>query len=128
MTDRDRLVELIHSALAKELIKNKIYGFPVVEGAIADHLIENGVIVSPCKVGDTVYYLGDRLLTSSVLPNTVYEAHVVRIVTNKLDTSLVIHIHNEFGVTEIPKISEFGKTVFLTREEAERELERRCEE
>jgi hypothetical protein len=27
---------------------------------IADHLLENGVIVPPCKVGDTVYVLGDE--------------------------------------------------------------------
>lgn len=26
--------------------------------AIADHLLENGVIVPPCKVGDVVYFVG----------------------------------------------------------------------
>lgn len=51
---RDRLIDLLYEAEGQ--VNND---YPTVE-QIADHLIANGVIVPPCKVGDTVYYL-DRV-------------------------------------------------------------------
>ena len=89
---------------------------------LADYLIKNGVIVPPCKVGDKVYYVSKNPLNLSVLPNIIYDAEVVRIVTTRLGTSLVIQIHNDYGCTEIPDIKDWGQTVFLTREEAEQSL------
>ena len=53
MTDRDRLIELIEQAEGQ--INNDM---PSIE-QIADYLLANGVIVPPCKVGDTVYYVDD---------------------------------------------------------------------
>lgn len=48
MTDRDRLICLIMGANSPCV--------SLAEGErIADHLLDNGVIVPPCKVGDTVY-------------------------------------------------------------------------
>jgi hypothetical protein len=44
---RDRLIELLEQGH-----KNYLY-----YDQIADHLIENGVIVPPCKVGDVVYVI-----------------------------------------------------------------------
>ena len=116
MTDRDKLIELIEEA------KNKYNNFLFEKELIADHLLTNGVIVPPCKVGDKVYYMSKNPINLSVLPYTIYEANIVRIVTTKLGTSLVIQIHNEYGCTEIPNINYFGKTVFLTKEEAEEKL------
>ena len=43
---RDRLIELIEEAIEEESTSS---------ANIADYLRENGVIVPPCKVGDTVY-------------------------------------------------------------------------
>lgn len=80
------------------------------------------VIVPPCKVGDKVYYFSENPLCLSVQPYRIYEADVVRIVTVGLGTSLVIQIRNEYGCTEIPDVNEWGKTVFLTKEEAEQAL------
>ena len=112
---RDRLIELLNADMSG------CDGDYAEE--MADQLLANGVIVPPCKVGDTVYYINVNSLNLWVKPNTIYEADVVRIVTTKLGTSLVIQIHNEYGCTEIPNIKDFGKTVFLTREEAEQKLE-----
>ena len=89
---------------------------------LADHLLKNGVIVPPCKVGDTVYYFSHRPFNLSVKANTVYEAEVVRIVTTRLGTSLIIQIRNEYGCTEIPDIRSWGISVFATKEEAEKAL------
>lgn len=111
---KERLVELIDRCT----IDNDM---PSSE-RLADYLLANGVIVPPCKVGDIVYYFSENPLNLSVQTNTIYEAKVVRIVTTNLGTTLVIQIHNDYGCTEIPDINDFGKTVFLTREEAERAL------
>ena len=84
---------------------------------------EQGLLLRlPCKVGDTVYYFSHRPFNLSVQANTIYEAKVVRIVTTSMGTQLVIQIHNEYGCTEVPDVRDFGKTVFLTREEAESAL------
>ena len=114
---RDRLIVLVKESLMKHIDKSCLLAENIV-----DDLMANGVIVPPCKVGDTVYCFSHRPFNRSVISNEVYEAHVVRIVTNHFGTSLVIQIHNRYGVTEVPQITDFGKTVFLTREEAERAL------
>ena len=96
-----------------------------IAGVYADHLLANGVIVPPCKVGDTVYYFSHRPFNLSVKANTIYEAKAIRIVTTSLGTQIVIQIRNEYGCTEVPDVRDFGKTVFLTREEAEAALKGR---
>ena len=86
---------------------------------------ENGLLVRlPCKVGDTVYYI-NTVPHIALYQNTIYKAEVARIVATHLGTSIVIQIHNDYGCTEIPNINDIGKTVFLTREEAEAALKAR---
>ena len=125
---RERLVELLDDAEYKNLdyeMANKFYPFDDYKSHsefVADYLLANGVIVPPCKVGDKVYYFSKNPINLSVQANTIYEADVVRIVTTYLGTSLVIQIHNEYGCTEIPSVDEWGITVFLTKEEAEKAL------
>ena len=53
MNERERLVELLNkSCEARGWLMNGA-------GTIADYLLENGVIVLPVKVGQTVYYIFD---------------------------------------------------------------------
>ena len=127
---RDRLIELIKQG--DKTFGDKYTGkimshIDELYDFIADHLLANGVIVPPCKVGSKVYYFTQKPLCLSVQENTVYEAEVVMITTNRLGTSLVIQIRNEYGCTELPSIDEWGKTLFLTREEAEQALQRKDE-
>ena len=68
---------------------------------------EGRLVVLPCKVGDTVFY-NDTY-------GNVYEAIVQSIV---IDKSRTIFITSGIGFDEIM----VGKTVFLTREEAEAAL------
>ena len=89
---------------------------------LADYLLANGVFVPPCKVGDKVYYFSKNPINLSVMANTIYEADVVRIVTIRIGTTLVLQIHNEYGCTEIPDVNDWGITVFPTKEEAEEAL------
>ena len=116
---RDRLIELVKASLMKHIDKSCL-----LAENIADDLLTNGVIVPPCKVGDTVYYLNT---TYHMAPkrNAIYEAKVTRIVTTDLGTWLVIQIRTGGdGCWEIPDIRDWGKTVFLTREEAEQALQK----
>lgn len=115
---RDRLVELIYAANEK-FDETDCTDEEAVE-LLADHLLVNGVIVPPCKVGDTVYWLNfyNHLM---LYRDKYYEAEVVRIVVTRFGVFCVIRVRGEHATYEIPDV-EFGKNVFLTREEAERAL------
>ena len=107
MTDRDRLVELLKDTLHEWECDVSIK--TVTE--IAEHLISNGVIVPPCKVGDRVYRPSDCLgvVQFVIVSFTIYESEMF--FTD--DSENIIYL------------SDIGKTVFLTREEAERALKER---
>ncbi len=94
---RDRLIELI-----KDIVH------PYFAEDIADHLLANGVIVPPCKVGDWVYILRNGELHR----NHICQMHIAQTYAQTFFSCY----GEKFGVEQI------GKTVFLTREEAERAL------
>ena len=111
MTDRDRLIKLIQEAeddyIVYEMAKvaHPVGLFRSREEYIADHLIANGVILSPVDIGKTVYKVS--LIGKIVSLNVVnYDCDVI---TSPYD---------------LISFNSFGKTVFLTREEAEKALER----
>ncbi len=107
MTERDRLFALIVSMP------------PEVRTAaeMTDYLLENGVIVPPCKVGDKVWY-HDCVPTSRGLER-ILRSSEVREITIDSHCSFVTLV----SYTSLD-LEKFGKTVFLTREEAEAALER----
>jgi hypothetical protein len=72
---RDRLVDLIKECHKKEndimFGENRPLEFDEWTGIYTDHLIENGVIVLPCKVGETLYvvqidYEGNYFMTTII--------------------------------------------------------------
>lgn len=69
---------------------------------LTDHLLANGVIVPPCKVGDVVFQVNCERVYESTVKNVIYDTNGVA-----------------FDERAI------GESIFLTREEAEKELERR---
>ena len=87
-----------------------------------EDLEEGGKLIElPCKIGDTVYYINTKTRLS-LFKSTVYEGEVVRFVTTRYGTSIVIQIRNEYGCTELYSEDNYNKTVFLTKEEAEAAL------
>ena len=112
MEMRDRLIELINDCRSMDG-----YGIDLVEKQ-ADHLLANGVIVPPCKVGDKIYMLvtrkthsfkfekGKRMLRVDNQHTFIKQTYLTRL--------------NFFKV-----LDDFGKTVFLTKEEAEKALKER---
>ncbi len=76
----------------------------------------------PCKVGDTVYFLNTKPHISLRM-NWIYKSKVARIVTIGSGSFIMIQMRTEYGCTELPAVRcDFGKTVFLAREEAEAAL------
>lgn len=85
---------------------------------LADYLIANGVIVPPCKVGDTVYVIS-RYYTGTWLIYSCTVEYITKYNSNSFINAVFSRDIN-FGLN----IVEFGKTVFLTREEAEQTLKK----
>lgn len=119
---RKRLIELMQKRFA-ELIKDGDWTFGEMLTNVADHLLANGVIVPPCKSGDTVYvvsryYAGDwEVYKCDIDTITIYENNTfISCVANDVRFGKI-----NFGLN----VSEIGKTVFLTKEEAEQALKER---
>ena len=110
---RDRLIELITKSGLVDTWNHHIDDFkepnPIDE--LVDYLLENCVIVPPCKVGDVVW-------------NRVLEPH--KVVSIEWYSPKVMHLHCEHHTFSVGKRS-LGKTVFLTREEAEQALKEGAE-
>jgi hypothetical protein len=106
---KERLVELLDEAFIKS---DDNYGMPNVN-QVADHLLADGWIRPPCKVGDKMYYDGEHF--ASHCKGEIMEATVAFINTEVCST-----FRGE--VDMVFDFDCFGKTVFLTREEAEAKL------
>lgn len=101
MTDRERLVELIEKARAA-MKKEELSCDLARNFFFAEYLLNNGVMVLPCNVGDTVYQHD----TVKIYPSTIRK--------------LIFDTENiAFDETAI------GESIFLTREEAEAALAER---
>lgn len=118
MTDRDRLIELIKNAPRKDVIYGDIKLDKPAQTvqSIADHLLANGVIVPPCKVGQTVYTYGAK---------RVKDWKITFCGKNSRGEHKMIAADDDFKNMLEFWDYDVGKTVFLTKEEAERALKER---
>lgn len=105
---KERLVELIKNSLNRHIGKSCL-----LAENIADDLLANGVIVPPCKVGDSIYWLKRDPETYEWY---IYQGKVDSV--RRYDDTTFIYISPICFFSE----TEIGKTVFLTREEAEAKL------
>ena len=88
--------------------------------AIADHLIANGMFLAPCKAGDTVYIIDDgggEESTPYVLGVTV-----TAIGYDIAGFWITMSLPLGFKISAHCGESSFGKTVFLTEEEAKEKI------
>ena len=125
MTDRERLIELL---------KKPIYPKVGVDPAevVADFLLDNGVIVLPCKVGDTLWVLWSL---TKARKKEVYPVEVYALRYDDKKNNMRVCVEGCFKYHENYKHfyrgtflwENVGKTVFLTLEEAEKALaEKEC--
>ena len=127
MTDRDRLIELLIEAEAMcdntlncEDCKYEHSGKCKNE-LTADHLLANGVIVPPCKVGDVVYFLLED--DFPVHRWFLSEEKITEICSKGFFTSAFYPAKEDFG--NYTGYELLGKEAFLALAEAERALKER---
>ena len=104
---RDRLMELIDRSKSFES-----RGLELLENQ-ADYLLENGVIVLPCKPGAEIYFAGiesGEILKGKLIKFSFEEDHIW---FNCQYSHWLAYWH---------PIEDFGVRVFVTREEAEQAM------
>ena len=119
---RDRLIELIWEI--PFMSENNEPFMRGVAGEIADHLLANGVIVLPCKVGQTVYMPWEW--------NDAKGIACLKVTTMSNILGFDWSCGTDFDTDDEGyadkyncgrfKFDDIGKTVFLTKEEAETAL------
>lgn len=120
MTDREKLIELLyHNIFPMSFERHRIEYY-------ADSLLDDGIIVPPCKPGDTVYMPWEWNGTKGVAILTV-----THIIINDSHSYIKAPLYSDdedysrkYGYGRF-EFDDFGKTVFLTPEEAEKALAER---
>lgn len=115
MTDRDKLIKLIadiqndFADWCAECAEDGYKSHQPFEEYFADKLLQNGVILPPCKVGQIVWLVRDGKIEETTVEKIVLK-----------DGGLYLKLLcNSFYETTCRSI---GKTVFLTKEEALKKL------
>ena len=130
MTNRERLIELQIKAY-KEWQANTNADASVAE-FVADYLLANGVIVPPCKVGDTVYVIFHKKVIQGTVnlirpfiskEETVFKGNIICEVDNlfadngtKEERELYVVFEKPYGIERV---------AYLTKGKAEQALKER---
>ena len=89
-----------------------------------EDLEEQGLLLKlPCKVGDIIYEVDEAILLDDVIEPIKCKVTYILLKTEIHIDVEVIEGHG-IGSTYTFELEDFGKTVFLTKEEAEKALER----
>lgn len=114
---KDRLVELLEESSKRvgEYIDSKhiIPSAEEVHSLRADHLLDNGVIVPPCKVGQTVWVLGSEYF---------WEAQIARIdnfIWKDKKETIIYFVYSGESELNIIDSRLIGKEMFFSKAEAE---------
>lgn len=128
---RDRLIELMRQAEFAYLDFSKMHSCEKsLTDFTTDYLLSNGVIVPPCKVGDVVYakkgcfYLPHA---TRIKADDIITCEIIAIKETKKGKFLLLKplLEEAFNMRSANDWFSFlaiGKTVFLTKEEAEQAL------
>ena len=132
MTDRDMLIEIFKKTeytpfpemTMKSNLGNQFTDYAL--NHIVDELLANGIIVLPCKVGDKIYSIIYQ--KKNVVSHILIEEYVGIHLSNAPDLRghrrknyIIVWNENTNSIRHID-INKIGKTVFLTKEEAEEKL------
>lgn len=103
---KERLVKLLKDSPYLDVMDEELWFLS------ADCLLDEGVIVLPCKVGQTVWF-------TSELYTQPFQTVITSIEVYEEETVICASSGTEWHYED------FGKTVFLTKEEAEQALAER---
>ena len=123
LTEKERLEKLIYEGLYA-MQRAVVIGLNGGHGMLADYLLKEGVVVPPCKVGEMVLLMNTR--DDDIIPARIASIEVYA----DAEPPMWILMEYEDEVGEIRMCHRrvdacFGKTVFRTREEAEKALAER---
>lgn len=108
MEQRDKLIDLLEIEKAFSRYRTDDQR----REGIADHLLSEGVIVPPVKLGETVYRISQKHITKM---RYIEKTHISRI---SIDAGGVF----VFCACQPTVKCVYGRTVFLSREDAEKAL------
>ena len=129
---RDRLIELLDKKITiVELVDSDEVWTNKKIAELADHLLAEGVIVLPCKVGSTIYRIDYREQRCS-RENESYDEYYCRECPHlelgycdyRREVPYIYVIKDANAQAILGNQHLFGTRAFLTREEAEKALER----
>lgn len=113
---KEKLIDLLQFAPADEDGNRNV-------GTLAEHLLKSGVIVLPCKIGDTVYIIDEG--DDEYGEPYVLDVEVLSLTIENLGIGIELSLPLGFRQVSWCVI---GENVFLTREEAEKALAERSAE
>ena len=128
MTERERLIKLLMQG-ELEADKQGVFNCSRSEWKaeiMADFLFENGVIVPPCCIGDTVYEIrenGKNSISGRRFDRCITTVQMLDCAAIRKST--LYAKEKRYAQNDSVRL---GKTVFLTREEAEKALAERSSE
>ena len=125
----------------KELLKNAPRNASMFFDQYADYLLANGIIVPPCKVGDKLYAISESRIAECTCDEINIHNEVTICAEFQCDYDCKGYPFNawkqDFHTGEYScdgeygswffSLKDFGKTVFLTKEEAETALRKEDE-
>lgn len=112
MTQKERLIDLLKSCPYNDVFM--FDGDFDLHESLADHLLDNGVIVPPCKVGSCIYLISKKSSVPAVtrIDNVLFDGDAIQY---NMDDDMFF----DFSEDDI------GKTAFATYEAAEQALKER---
>ena len=129
MTCKDNIIDEMKTAYDEKCVPYMVEA----TGSEAIHIIEllqaeaeNRLVKLPCAVGDTVYWVTKSCDENGKEKSAIHEGTIISF--SLQNDGLWFYCRYRYGLTFGHKIEYFGKTVFLSREEAEKTLERSSNE
>lgn len=117
-SEREKLMEMLeaaHKSCCVPTFFSMAEVYELIFMQMAEYLTANGVIVPPCKVGQTVYVINSLWVSEYTVKEIAYD-----------DIFMRFYCSNEEYAIECRNFMFFderiGKTVFLSREDAEKAL------
>ena len=120
-SERKLLAELIKATPHGTKTLGDVLSSLYIENVMVKHLIENNIVVLPCGIGDTLHDASEYIY--GIPCPEIYEVENDRMTIEKVENGDYLFIYEDAYISH----EEMGKTIFESREEAERALKEGAE-